>query len=174
MLEGQIRQEMAENGRIMMRMLGCRKLTYELLNVHHDSDKGDLLLFNTLRDQIVLEQVRIVYVAAHIAALSLLATQALLALARTGGEQLNRYFPAEQLLKSPASRRLISATPLVKRPRSLAADLLSRSEHGRLLRITLHHYVGLRCLDRVLLLGEAHDLVELPLSEVLPCVVLHQ
>ena len=141
--------------------------------MHYDAYKGDLLLFDTLSDQIVLEQVRVVDVAADVAALGLFAAKALLALASAGGEQLDWHFPAEKLLECPASRRLICTAPLVKRSGCLAADLLSRSEYRRFFRVTFHHHVSLSSLDWICL-GDAHDLIELPLSEVLPCVILHQ
>ena len=62
--------------------------------MHYDAYKCDLLFFDTLRDQIVLEQVRVIDVAADVATLSLLTAETLLALTSAGGEQLDWHFPA--------------------------------------------------------------------------------
>ena len=60
-------------------MVGDRvKNTYELFNVHHDSNECDLLLLNSLGDQIVLEQMRIVDVRADVALVCLLSLKSLL------------------------------------------------------------------------------------------------
>ena len=57
--------------------------TYKLLDVHDYSNEGNLLLLNSLRHQLVLEQVRIVDVGANVASFSLLALQSFLALPGT-------------------------------------------------------------------------------------------
>lgn len=50
---------------------GRVKITYELLDVHHDANKGNLLLLYALCHQVVLEKVRVVDVGANVALFSL-------------------------------------------------------------------------------------------------------
>ena len=119
------------------------RITYELFDVHDDADEGDLLFFDALGDQIVLEEMGVVDVGADVARIGLLPPQSLLGNARRSGQQVVRDFPREQLLEGPAAGCLVMPAPLVQCLQRVRHDLLCRAEELRLACFSLHDDVRL-------------------------------
>ena len=105
-------------------MFGGKVITYELFDVHDNSYKCHFLLFYSLRYEVVLEEMSIVYIRTHIPHFLLLPSESDLRLACCSRQQMVRYLPSEEFAESPQSRNLFFVAPFGQNALAFLLNLL--------------------------------------------------
>ena len=99
-------------------------LTYELLDMHNDAYECHFLLLHSLRYEVVLEEMSIVYIRTHISHFLLLPSEPDLRLACCSRQQMVRYLPSEEFTESPQSRDLFFVAPFGQNALAFLLNLL--------------------------------------------------